>query len=187
VNPVIGEQWLRWWVRPWHWADPSWASVAAERELEDAQFAYLSAFYPDLLGVIFGVHTCEPSSPDPLVAGLLQGPSTRDAALAVVDHLCSARASRLLPDAALKPWCRSVAKALRPGSWLPTASIDPLELLAQWSGPEQWGRLRLLWPRHIVQIISPSPSQDPRRLEVLWRAALHRVLEGNENVCSPRP
>lgn len=187
MNPITVEQWLHWWARPWHWADPSWAAVAAERNIKDAQFAQLSALYPDRLGVIFGVHPCTPPLPDPLIAGLLHGPSARDAALAVVDHLCSSRASRLLPDEALKPWCRSVAKALRPGSWLATTTVDPLQLLAQWRSAEQWARLRLLWPRDVVREIHPFPSTDPKRLDILWRAALHRVFEDNENVCSPGP
>lgn len=184
MNQVLTVHWLRWWARPWQWADPSWSTVIAEQGLSNAQFARLSAFYPDCLGAVFGIQACDPTFPDELVAGLLQGHDHREAALAMVDHLCSARASRSLPDEVSWRWCRSVAKALRPGSWLLDDTIDPLGLLAHWCGPAQWQRLRLLWPRNVAMAVTPVSCIDPKRLDMLWRVALHRVVEEDPHVRS---
>jgi hypothetical protein len=177
VNPALAQQWLQWWARPWQWADPSWSEVISERHLSDAQFAWLSAVHPDRLGAAFGVHASSPSRPDPMIVSLLEAGEHRESLLAVVEHLCTARATRQLPDENLRPWCRSVAKALRPGSWLPDEPVDPLQLLAQWRGEAQWQRLRLLWPRAVATTINASPCAEPKRLDMLWRAALQRILE----------
>jgi hypothetical protein len=185
MSPETAEQWLQWWARPWQWADPSWSDVIGERQLSDAQFAWLSAVHPDRLGVAFGIQACSPTVPDPLIVNFLKARERWESLLAVVEHLCTARATRPLPDENLRPWCRSVAKALRPGSWLPDENIDPLQLLAQWRGEVQWQRLRLLWPRGAVMAVTVLPCAEPRRLDMLWRAALQRVLE-EPDVHSPQ-
>ncbi|WP_407316475.1 hypothetical protein [Pseudomonas sp. nanlin1] len=186
MNPALAQYWLQWWARPWQWADPSWSAALVEQQLSDGQFAQLSALYPERIAPAFAVQPCAPALPDPLIAGLIQLSGQREAVLAVVEHLCTARAKRALADESLRPWCRSVAKALRPGSWLPDEGLEPLQLLALWRGEQEWQRLRLLWPRDAALAVNPSlPCSEPLRLDRLWRAALQRVLEA-PHVHSPQ-
>ncbi|WP_214349792.1 hypothetical protein [Pseudomonas congelans] len=185
MNQALAHYWLQWWLRPWQWADPSWSSVLGERQLSNDQFVLLSSLHPDHLGTAFGVQASSPVLPDALIVGLIQASEQRETVLAVVEHLCTARATRPLPNDDLRPWCRSIAKALRPGSWLPDEHIEPLQLLAQWCGEQQWQRLRLLWPRAMAMAVEPQPCNEPRRLDMLWRAALQRVLE-EPHVHSPQ-
>lgn len=178
--------WLQWWARPWLWAHSSWRDALREQHLNEVQITWLSTAYPGCLAKAFNVHPCSPALPDSSLIQLLQAVEQRETVLSVVEHVCTARATRMLPDDSLRPWCRSVAKALRPGSWLPQEHVEPLQLLAQWCGDAQWQRLRLLWPRALAASVVITASADHKRLDLLWRAALQRVLESSD-VHSPNP
>ncbi|MEE3661380.1 type III secretion protein [Brenneria sp. g21c3] len=78
-------------------------------------------------------------------------------------------------------WCRRLAKALRPGLWLPDCctfahETDALMLLRARYGEACWPRLRLLYPRGLVERVADFKHPLPAgRLNALCDALIWKV------------
>lgn len=110
-------------------------------------------------------------------------PSQQQLALALVEQICVSDQANLGQADQHAPWCRSLAKALRPGLWLESLEAEALpgcRLLSAWTGPDCWARLRLGWP---VQPWAEAAGRDvvssangTGKLHTLWAAVLWRVV-----------
>jgi hypothetical protein len=177
------ERWIQWWCAPWQWAHPDWTSRFLEcsglppTDLADLMRVRPAAF---LQGV--GI---APSQPPPPVDALLQwlalDADGQRQALNLAGRICllgpaqseAANAPDSVPGQH-ETWCRSVARALRPGTWLDVNIDDPRLVLASWIGETCWPRLRLSWPPDSVpQTVAHLPSN---KLQTLWQAVLWRVM-----------
>lgn len=124
-----------------------------------------------------GITPCQPPEPVPvMVQWLSLSAEQRQQALLLVKAICFAQSidRQAMPEAQWL-WCRGLAKALRPGFWLPSEVTDPRSLLAGGLDEACWARLRLSW----------APDDEPavgfnlpvRKLQALWRAVLWKVSQ----------
>lgn len=169
----VEERWVQWWCAPWMWAHPDWIDHFIETHaLPPLAFGDL----PHGAHIAF-LHSVDiqPSQPpmpnEALMQWLALDPTQQQQALALASSICLARST---PDDPHEAWCRSVAKALRPGSWLALGIDDPRLLLAAWAGEACWSRMRLNWPPDVVA--TPIAAMPPGKLQTLWQSVLWRVL-----------
>lgn len=175
------QAWVHWWCDAWGHAHDSWRSRFAEHTgLALVECERLARQRPEVFMRFAGMDTPQPPEPHPdLLHWLGLPPEQRHLALALVEQICSpSRPSRGYTDEH-KPWCRSLAKALRPGLWLDGQEPEAEVLLGGWLGVRYWHRLRLELPVP-AQAWVPGPhsaltAAAPGKLKTLWPAVLWRV------------
>jgi hypothetical protein len=172
------ERWIQWWCAPWEWAHPDWRSRLAERHgltLHDCDT--LLGRHHALFFEHVGIAPSQPPEPVPqLMQWLALDTAQQGQALALAERICLGGAAAPVLDAAVlahEPWCRAVAKALRPGAWLHPEAADGRRLLAAWAGESCWSRLRLQWtPGTLEAQFVEMPSN---KLQTLWQSVLWRI------------
>jgi hypothetical protein len=124
-----------------------------------------------------------PEPDDRVLQWLALDTAQNELALMLVGHICSPEQSGPATLHGHEAWCRSVAKALRPGLWLHGHTADPRLLLGAWLGVRYWPRLRLHWPLDSLddlaghsQLLSAITLS---KLQTLWPAVLWRVTAPN--------
>ncbi|AMB87260.1 hypothetical protein AWM79_18960 [Pseudomonas agarici] len=168
--------WINWWCCTWRWAHPDWRSglLAAHGLDGDHDAALASSRHAALMSAL-GVTPCQPPPLDANVALWLSlTVEQREQALLLARSICAASVANqpTVPERH-GHWCRSLAKALRPGLWLDHSNVDPRVLLASWLGAPFWSRLRLAWAPG--EQLEPLVDLPRHKLDTLWRAVLWRV------------
>ncbi|WP_223536958.1 type III secretion protein [Pseudomonas sp. GL-B-16] len=182
------QSWVRWWCDAWQGAHGSWRSGFAEHAgLALSVCEQVAQRQPETFMRFAGMMAPQPPAPDTnTLQWLALQPSQRQLALAMVEHICTPGRAGLDPIDGHAPWCRSLAKALRPGLWLqsrePGAQLGVC-LLEHWIGPHCWARLRLCWPVRPTQAwdITLSASASGK-LHTLWSAVLWRVIASTPDI-----
>ncbi|TDV67585.1 type III secretion protein [Pseudomonas sp. LP_7_YM] len=184
--PDQTERWIQWWCAPWQWAHPDWMALFAERSGLPALApqALLCGRHNAFLQTV-GITPSQPPEPSASwVQWLMLSADRQRQALNLAGSICLGRAAfratgpfaegRVHDDALQhEDWCRSVAKALRPGAWLAPSIDDPRLLLAAWAGEASWSRLRLSWaPDEVQHHVIELPQN---KLQTLWQSVLWRV------------
>jgi hypothetical protein len=180
---VSGAQWVQWWCTPWEDAHASWQHGFAEQAgLTLHASEHWARRCPDAFMAFAGVYPPQPPAPEPqALQWLALAPAQRELALALVTQICAGQPSGHADDSlapAHVPWCRSLAKALRPGLWLGDDPAQAPALLGAWLGPHYWARLRLAWPMPSARLAMATLTSSPlalARLNTLWPAVLWRV------------
>lgn len=168
-------RWIQWWCAPWQWAHPGWVERFVEGggwPLEDVE-SLLRGRHSAFLASV-GIAPSQPPMPvDGVLQWVLLSAEQQDLALRLAASIGFGRVVDASEDAAYEPWCRGVAKALRPGAWLEPELCDARVLLAAWAGEACWARLRLRWaPQAVPLSVSDLPGH---KLQTLWQAVLWRV------------
>jgi hypothetical protein len=173
---MTSADWVSWWCCTWQWAHPAWQTqmLLAQGLDADACAAVVRSRQADLLASL-GVIPSQPPAPDAdVLLWLSLSAEQRQQALALARTICCAPMHAETTVAArYYPWCRSLAKALRPGLWADPQETDMRPLLGAWLGAAFWPRLRLSWAPGDVR--EPATDLPPNKLETLWRAVLWRV------------
>lgn len=177
MNNESVQAFLTWWSFSWRWADSSWLQAWADAGVSPHVVESLAlSRHQDWLGLL-GVAPSQPIEPCPaLLQWLALQPAQRVEALRLATRICFP-ASQQTGEGEHELWCRSLAKALRPGAWIaPQTQADARLVLAAWIAPECWSRLALSWPKAEIQSLEPVPGLWPqRKLDTLWQALLWRV------------
>ncbi|NWA02076.1 type III secretion protein [Pseudomonas gingeri] len=168
--------WINWWCCTWRWAHPGWRlQLLAAHGLDTGHASALAGSRHAELLEALGVMPSQPPPVDADVALWLSlTAEQREQALLLARSICCAPFPHQ-PTVAERhgQWCRSLAKALRPGLWLDQPTVDARVLLASWLGAPFWSRLRLAWaPGESLEPLADLPRQ---KLDTLWRAVLWRV------------
>ena len=172
----VEEHWIRWWCAPWEWAHDDWIDVFADHcRMTREDWVELLGTRHDVFLHSVGV---VPSQPPPPVESLMQwlelDETQQQRALSLAGRICfGQRGQASADDAVHEPWCRAVAKALRPGLWLDASVQDARVLLAAWAGDSCWSRLRLSWAPDTLP--PPCPELPENKLQTLWHSVLWRV------------
>ncbi|MGY2289753.1 type III secretion protein [Pseudomonas sp. SDO528_S397] len=168
--------WINWWCCTWRWMHPGWqARLLAEQGVPLEAFMAVSRSRHGELLHCLGITPSQPPEP---VADVMQWLSLSDAqreqALTLVQAICfTVDADTQAQTGEHWSWCRSLAKALRPGLWLAGEVTDARAMLGPWLGESCWSRLRLAWsPEDNVALALNLPA---RKLDALWRAVLWKV------------
>lgn len=161
-----------WWFTTWRWAHPSWLESLPAKETVERLGASRHREWQALLGVA----ACQPPAPgDAILQWLSLEDEQRNRAIDLAQQVCFPGAGTWM-SAEHEDWCRSIAKAIRPGSWLTPGIHDSRLLLGAWLGGDCWDRLRVSWPKSEVgELALPTDEWPARRLETLWQALLWRV------------
>lgn len=169
------EYWVRWWFAAGAQAHPGWCADSGDSH--EALALSVPVSRHEFIAASRAVQLPQPPEPH---EGLLQWVRLSEAeqmlALCLVEAICAPQPALAESFVAHESWCRSVAKALRPGLWLPSASLDARLLLGAWVGSQCWMRAKLQWPS---SALGPLPQGLPsHRLDALWSAALWRASRG---------
>lgn len=169
--------WLHWWACAWLQAAPDW-TPAPLAGIGRQRLAGLARSQHVALSRAYGIQPCAAPKPRLALLELIRADAQRrELTFTLVAALCAPQADFAL-TAEQRVWCRSIAKALRPGQWL-VGGQDPLALLRTWAGPAAWQRLRLSLPR--TRVISleqnPAPRAPATKLDALWGGALWRSAQ----------
>lgn len=184
VPAAVSEaQWVRWWCTPWNDAHTSWKQSFAEQAGVPLPACEAWAGHrPQAFLAFAGVYPPQPPPPVPQVLQWLSMTATQQQlALSLVTYICNGPPPTEAEDLPAQPhlaWCRSLAKALRPGLWLESEKTEAPTLLGGWLGPQCWARLRLAWPRSGTLAASDQTAFTAlatARLNTLWPAVLWRV------------
>ncbi|PAU60069.1 hypothetical protein [Pseudomonas indica] len=173
-------RWAQWWATGWTGADESWGVEACFAPWERSMIEYAAPLHHGAFARRLGLSQDLPSHPDPVVLRLIdETVEARLHALLLVAEIFGKGRVVDLPDAEAQ-WCRRIARALLPGSWVPP----------EWAGDEPrvaglrslygrldaacWKRARLLFPRPLVeQVESCEPAPLPAaKLAALWDAVI---------------
>jgi hypothetical protein len=195
---VSDQAWVRWWCEAWQDAHGSWQTGFAEHVgLALSACAQLARRQPEPFMCFTGMTAPQPPEPDAnTLQWLALQPAQRQLALALVAQICAPDRSSTVAIDEHAPWCRSLAKALRPGLWLETLEpgLEPalkpgtevgVGLLRPWIGPHCWTRLRLDWPMPLAKAAEQGMKVNasaPGKLRTLWPAVLWRVSAGRQNI-----
>lgn len=205
VDPQLAHDWLVWWHHGYWWqADDSWRPprFAALPAAQQQRFLQQHA---SVWQHALAIPDTPIGTPQPLVLALTRLPMADRAQLLMVMAEITGCATTLPSE--VKIWCRRLAKALRPDSWLPpdwyaggdyTHSLRLLQAL--W--PQLWPRLKLLFPQatvircmeRVTRLSRPevavsetaSPALPATRLYPLLEAALwqcQRQYRDAEQTC----
>ncbi len=152
-DPQLAHDWLTWWHHGYWWqADDSWRPPRFAALPVAQQQGFLQQ-HASVWQHALAIPDTPIGTPQPLVLALTNLPMAgREQLLMVMAEITGCATA--LPSE-VKIWCRRLAKALRPDSWLPPhwyAGGDyahSLRLLqALW--PTLWPRLKLLFPQATV-------------------------------------
>ncbi|GLX14964.1 type III secretion protein [Pseudomonas straminea] len=170
--------WIRWWYAAGDPASPGWPVGANAEHMALALRSPISRHA--CIAESRAVRLAQPPEPH---QGLLRWIGLSEAeqvfTLHLVEGVCAlSRSCDALPSVDER-WCRSLAKALRPGLWLPAGPVDARLLLGAWVGPQRWARVRLQWPSAALDGL--PPGLPGHRLDTLWSAVLWRVARGGEH------
>lgn len=168
--------WVQWWCCTWHWAHPDWHTQFVSGPVEELnRFAAVARSQHRSFLASVGIIPDQPPAPDSdVLMWLALTKQQQQLALALVQMICFADSESLTIAAfSHEPWCRRVAKALRPGVWLSPTVVDVRQLLGAWLGQIYWSRLRLAWPPgELDATLSRAPAN---KLNTLWQSVLWRV------------
>ncbi len=171
----VAEYWIRWWFAAGEEVQPLWCAEPVGNHEGLALCAPISRH--ELIAHSRAVQLPQPPEPHEGLVRWVRLPEAEQAiALCLVEAICAPQQS--LPESlvAHEVWCRSVAKALRPGLWLPSAPLDARLLLGAWIGPQRWMRAKQQWPSSTLsQLPQGLPSN---RLDALWSSVLWRASRG---------
>ncbi|SDH58526.1 hypothetical protein SAMN05216588_105305 [Pseudomonas flavescens] len=170
--------WIRWWYAAGDPASAGW-NVCSGGELAALAFRAPISRHA-CIADSRAVQLAQPPEPH---QGLLRWIGLSHAEQLFTLHLVEGICAPSRPGGALSSadehWCRSLAKALRPGLWLPAGTVDARLLLGAWVGPQRWARARLQWPS--VALDGLPQGLPGNRLDALWSAVLWRVSQGGEH------
>lgn len=169
--------WLAWWHHGfWLQAEESWHSssrfsLLSMRQQQRFLHQHASVFYR-----LLNIPATPLPAPQPMVLamGALSVPA-RYLLLDVVACVCGTATP--LPSS-LKIWCQRLAKGIRVKSELPASLYSNGQhagslLLLHTLCPNQWSRLKFLFPKSAVSDNQPPPlALSESRLYTLWQAAL---------------
>lgn len=171
--------WSEFWYRPWQHLNESWLKILPIESLE-----LVGTVAPRFLRASLELDDCAMPEPDELTLRWMKlSPECQNLAALLLAEIVRKGAC----DAQLaehdKEWCRHLAKALRPGSWLSESFLvaDSQVLLCgvlkQFMSPEVWQRFRLLFPHSVVQDVDLLANEPlPRnRINQLWQSVLWRA------------
>lgn len=186
-------RWVRWWAYGCVLeADHSWqvdTALAGGRTALES----LAPLQHRLLRARWGLPEGLPEPPSEALWQLIAlTPPQRVWALELIAAVCREPERSLPPEPSL--WCRRLAKALRPGLWLPenlnfTArrQSDALCLLRHCLSAAVWPRVRLLFPRSWSIDVKETPvvALPASRVNVLcdaaiWKARLCAAPDGDD-------
>ncbi|KFX22126.1 type III secretion protein [Pectobacterium betavasculorum] len=184
--------WLTWWIKDCLLqADPSWwaGGVILPDSPQRRDWLHVNAVQ---LNHYFSLSPLLP--PDPLASLMQMGmldTAQRETVLRLMAQVCQPRREPNHADAEAI-WCGRLAKALRPGLWLPTSVAfsaqsplepsvsryqDALTLLRIRYGEACWSRLRLLFPRdwgtrcHVPTVSLPTARLHALCDALIWKAS----------------
>nr|WP_113865240.1 type III secretion protein [Brenneria salicis]NMN91774.1 hypothetical protein [Brenneria salicis ATCC 15712 = DSM 30166]RBP65841.1 hypothetical protein DES54_104106 [Brenneria salicis ATCC 15712 = DSM 30166]RLM31875.1 hypothetical protein BHG07_03490 [Brenneria salicis ATCC 15712 = DSM 30166] len=175
--------WLTWWASGCvSQADDSWGAEALFAALPQRKQAFMHANIP-LLSRHFDLPMQLPPEPNSslMQIGTLSA-FQREQVLNLMAAVCQPQAPfAILTDDQIT-WCRRLAKALRPGLWLPPHLMfadrhaDALTLLRARYGEACWPRLRLLFPQSwVTRSREPDGVLPAGRLTALCDALIWKV------------
>ncbi|MFP1891544.1 serine kinase [Lonsdalea quercina] len=186
-------RWVRWWAYGCILeADGSWrvdAGLAGGRTAMESLAPHQHA----CLRARWSLPESLPESPSEALWALIAlTPDQRVWALELIASVCRAPEHPLPP--APSQWCRRLAKALRPGLWLPenlsfTArrQSDALCLLRHCLSAAAWPRVRLLFPRSWSVGVEETPAAALPESRVnalcdaaIWKARLSAAPDGDD-------
>lgn len=174
----LAEHWIRWWYAAGGPAQPEWCVEPAASHQAMLLSAPISRH--EYIAVSRAVQLPQPPEPH---QGLMQWiglpEPNRSLTLRLVEGVCGPWQLPAEFETGHDSWCRSLAKALRPGLWLPSDKVDARLLLGAWIGPQRWARTKLLWP--MTTLGMPPQGLPSNRLDALWSAVLWRVSRGGEH------
>ncbi|MFC6478787.1 type III secretion protein [Pseudomonas asuensis] len=179
------KRWTQWWCNAWEEAHPTWKARFSEQVgLPLSICEQLAQHRCEAFMSFAEITTEQPPEPDDRVLQWLTlNAAQNELALMLVDHICSSGHSDLPTLDEHDVWCRSVAKALRPGLWLHGHTADPRLLLGVWLGVRYWPRLRLYWPLDSLSDLAGHSlllnAAAVSKLQTLWPAVLWRVTALN--------
>lgn len=175
--------WARWWAYGCVLeADHSWqvdVALAGGR----AALERLAPLQHRLLRARWGLTEGLPEFPSEALWQLVAlTPPQRIWALELIAAVCRSPDQALPSEPSL--WCRRLAKALRPGLWLPDnlnftvrRQSDALCLLRHCLSAAAWPRVRLLFPRSWIAgvEVAPAVALPASRVNVLCDAAIWKA------------
>ncbi|MDN3235641.1 type III secretion protein [Pseudomonas sp. WAC2] len=186
MSTNVSERWVQWWCCAWRDAHPEWrARFIDQSGLPPAICETLAIQRVDVFLKFAGVVFLQPPEPEShTLKWLSLDDSQSQLALSLVGRICSPEHPDSSVNDEYTPWCRSVAKALRPGLWLDSKSLDPRLLLGVWLGVSYWSRVRLYWSPNAVEEsplkVIAANTMACSRLQTLWPAVFWQVTEGME-------
>ncbi|WP_264085447.1 serine kinase [Dickeya chrysanthemi] len=176
--------WIQWWCYGClRQADASWLTTVAFSEDDLALAPVHHTAMRHRLGIV-------ETAPPPPESALLQlgqlNAEQRRQVLALIAAVCRETEGEQ-PDA-LAIWCRRLAKALRPGLWLPSSLAfgqrreqDALVILRSRFPASCWSRLQLLYPRDGCDGAAETPAEalPASRIASLCDAIIWKVAAGS--------
>lgn len=175
-------RWLHWWTQGcWLNAHPDWHQHEIY-QLPHSEQTRLARTRHQQICQQLQLAECPPQ-PDQMVLRFLTLSATQQQqALALAASICGYRHSDLpATDNESERWCRRIALALRPGSWLDQHLLSKacdkqhygLILLHLWSEPAVWQRLKLAFkPDYSAPSGLLSQSAPITKLRPVWEAAI---------------
>jgi len=185
---MIEREWIRWWISGFiHQADPSWSELPwftlslSRREL-------LLTRSPEFAMKMTGIDAGPVDEPCQRLLQLSALSSHQVIALfRLIGEICKPGLFHLTESD--KAWCDRLSKGLRPDDWIKQQhrtgdQSAVLYLLKSTVSDQAWQRLRLRFPREIIEKTdSLLPESYPlNRLYPLWDAALWRIEQRSSDV-----
>lgn len=170
------ESWVHWWFAAGDLQNPQWGSGSGRGYDDIARFPPTSRH--ELIAASRNVLLQQPPEPhEGLLCWVGLCEVKQELALRLVEDICASQQATSQCPTAHGNWCRSLAKALRPGLWVPPVQVDARLLLGAWIGAERWARAKLQWPE--ADLGMPPPGLPGKRLDALWSAVLWRVSQAS--------
>ncbi|RWR00994.1 hypothetical protein ED28_16220 [[Pantoea] beijingensis] len=185
------QAWVVWWTEGyWQQVEESWHSLAFFHQPQSL-ISRLLAMNPQLIAGQLGIDTRLPTAPHGLTRALLAlSAEQRTVALRLTAGIGSfypADAAAPPLDEEMLQWCKRIARALRPGVWLPEDltlpwQITSLMLLRHALPQGCWQRVRFLFPS--AWVVASEEIRDDEwaknimlinKLSPLWQAAFWRA------------
>ncbi|WP_263062906.1 serine kinase [Dickeya dadantii] len=180
-------RWSRWWCYGClRQADPSWLDAT----VFSADQMALAPVHHTAMCRRLGVAEALPPAPESTLLQLGQlDAGRRRQVLLLMAAVCRETPGEL-PET-LAVWCRRLAKALRPGLWLPPSLTfdrhreqDALAILRCRFPQACWSRLQLLYPRDWRDGAGQPPGEKlpASRIASLCDAIIWKATDGNPTV-----
>ncbi|WJY17214.1 serine kinase [Pectobacteriaceae bacterium CE90] len=196
ITPQDRLAWVQWWAYGCGLqADNSWHAAGSSAG-EAALLASVAPVYHHLLRSRRTVPDDFPAWPEPKLLHLAAlHPVQRQWVLILIATVCREQPQNRLSES-VSVWCRRLAKALRPGLWLPDTLLfntrrdsDALCILRSHYPAACWSRLRLLFP----QTVSEQAEQHEigglpaARITTLCEAIIWKVSSDSAAFITPSP